>query len=408
MIERVLQTVKRLIPKGLFEALAPVYHYKLALLAALWYRFPSREIQVVAVTGTKGKSSTAEIINAILEEAGYKTALSSTIRFKVGERSEPNGLKMTMPGRFFMQRFLRQAADEGCHWAIIEMTSEGTRQFRHKFIDLDALVVTNIAPEHIEAHGSFEKYLEAKLKIARQLERSRKPNKTLIVNSDDRTLQVFMRTEVPNKILYGLAQAPHFVHRTRLPGEFNKYNVLAAATFARHIGIKDEVVARAIDKLEGVPGRMQFIKAGQNFNVVVDYAHTPDSLEKVYQTLKGAGKLICVLGGTGGGRDKWKRPLMGGIADKYCSHIILTDEDPYDEDPQRIVDEISRGIKDKEKVEIIMDRRNAIARAKTLAREGDTVIITGKGTDPYIMGPRGSKVPWSDASVSREELAKTI
>src|SRR3989344_5946083 len=191
-MDKFLQTIKRFIPKGIFNALAPIYHNKLALLGAVFYRFPSQKIKVVGVTGTKGKATTVELINAILEEDGQKTALAGALRIKVGEKSEPNKFKMTMPGRFFVQRFLRRAVSAKCDWAILEMTSEGTELFRHKFLDLDALVFTNLSPEHIESHGSYENYVAAKLKIAKALAKSRKSNKTIIVNNDDKEAGKFL------------------------------------------------------------------------------------------------------------------------------------------------------------------------------------------------------------------------
>jgi UDP-N-acetylmuramoyl-L-alanyl-D-glutamate--2,6-diaminopimelate ligase len=173
-MDSLLYHIKRLIPTALLGKLQPPYHYLLSLLGALIYHFPSKEITVIGVTGTKGKSSVVEILNAIFEADGKRTALSGTIRFKIGEKSERNLFKMTMPGRFFVQKFLRDAVNAGCEIAIIEMTSEGVRQFRHTFIHLDALVFTNLSPEHIEAHGSYEKYIAAKLKLARSLQNSQK------------------------------------------------------------------------------------------------------------------------------------------------------------------------------------------------------------------------------------------
>ena len=181
-MEKVLALAKRIIPKNLVAKGRPIYHYLLAFLGAVYYRFPSKRIKVVAITGTKGKTTTVELVNAILEEAGFKTALASTLRFKIGEKSEDNKFKMTMPGRFFLQNFLRKAVGTGCDWAVIEMSSEGAKQFRHKFIDLDALIFTNLAPEHIESHGSYQKYLEAKLSIAKALEESSKKEKVIVSN----------------------------------------------------------------------------------------------------------------------------------------------------------------------------------------------------------------------------------
>ncbi len=384
-----------------------IYHYKLALMGAILYGFPSRAIKVIAVTGTKGKSTTLELLNAILEEAGLKTALSSTIRFKIGNESNPNLYKMTMPGRFFLQKFLSQAVKAGCQYALIEMTSEGVKQSRHKFIELDALIFTNLAPEHIEAHGSYQKYLDAKLKIASALEKSSKRAKILVVNSDDKEAQKFLAFDIEHKIKFSLEEWPRWNFETSLPSDFNRYNILAAATLAKTLGIDEQTIRAAIAKVKSVPGRMERAQ-----NVIVDYAHTPDSLRQVYEICRAelakenkGGKLICVLGGTGGGRDRWKRPVLGTTAEKYCDQIILTDEDPYDEDPLQIMNDVGSGI-ESHKFETIVDRKAAIQKAVMSSKPEDLVIITGKGTDPYIMGPKGTKTPWSDIRIVKEALDK--
>jgi len=195
---------------------------------------------------------------------------------------------------------------------------------------------------------------------------------------------------------------------SRLRGLFNIYNILAAANFGKALGISILAIKRAIEKVEEIKGRAQIIPfdfaQGKKFEVVVDYAHTPDSLRAIYQAFPNK-KKICILGNTGGGRDKWKRPAMGKIADEFCDKIILTDEDPYDEDPKQILAEIATGIKN-HRPEIVLDRREAISRALSQARGGDLVLITGKGTDPFIMGPNNSKIPWGDEQVVREELEK--
>lgn len=410
--------LKRIIPSPVFKFFQPIYHYLLALAGAIRYGFPSRGLCVIGVTGTKGKSSTTEILNAILEKTGLKTALSNTIRFKIGGDSEKNLYKMSMPGRFFMQNFLYRAKKAGCTHAIIEMTSEGARQFRHKWIDLDAFVFTNISPEHIESHGSYEKYRAAKLSIGKLIESSEKSGKVAVVNGDDAEAFRFSALKAENKISYSLADAKPFstdargsvftFHgmeiRPKLIGLFNIYNAMAAAATARALGISDEKIKEGIESVSVIFGRVEKVNAGQDFDVVVDYAHTADSLEKLYQTFPNQRK-ICVLGNTGGGRDAWKRPEMAKIADNYCDRIILTDEDPYDEDPRKIVNEMKNAVLEKP-CEIIMDRRQAIARAISYARPGNAVLISGKGTDPFIMGPHGSKQPWSDVDVAREELLK--
>lgn len=410
--------LKKIIPRTLLQRLLPFYHHSLALLGALRYGFPSKRIKVIAVTGTKGKSSVTEMVTAILEEAGHKVALSSTIHFKIAGHEERNLYKMTMPGRMFMQSFLRRAVDAGCQYAVIEMTSEGARYWRHAFIELDALIFTNLAPEHIESHGSFENYLAAKLRLRDALEKSSKKNKAIIANADDAYGAVFMEVPSATKIGYRLADAAPFTAddsgsnfmfdgitvRSPLKGEFNILNMLAAALVAKHMGVPTPTIAQALSKLSLIRGRVEHVDAGQDFLVIVDYAHTAESLESLY-TAFGNHRRICVLGNTGGGRDTWKRPLMGSIAEQYCDEILLTNEDPYDEDPVAIISAMKSGMKTKEP-KIILDRREAIRTALRLAQTNDAVLITGKGTDPYIMGPNGSKMEWDDAAVAREELSK--
>lgn len=420
MYNSILDISRRILPSFILRGLLPSYHWTLSLLAAIWYRFPSRQIKVIAITGTKGKSSTVEILNAILEEAGYKTALSNTIRFKVGDISTENLYKMSMPGRFFAQRLLHKAVKAGCDYMIMEMTSQGALLHRHRWIELDAFVLTNISPEHIEAHGSFESYVDAKLDIARSLGRSEKKNRALIVNADDAQADRFLACDADRKTSYSIHDVePYILQKegldfnldgrranSHLSGLFNLYNITAAVTAAKSQGVTPEVMVRAIGKFNGIPGRVEHIEAGQDYTVVVDYAHTADSLEKLYQVFPTT-KNICVLGGTGGGRDTGKRAVMGKIADTYCDEIILTNEDPYDEDPESIVADIKAGITNK-KIEIIMDRREAIRTALRHANLGSTVLISGKGTDPYIMEAKNKRTPWSDAEIAREELQKLV
>ncbi len=418
MLERILSITRKVLPERLAAAIRKPYHSTLAFLAALRYGFPSKKVKVVAITGTKGKTSATEIVNAILEEAGYKTALSNTIRFKVGPESTDNLYKMSMPGRFFVQKFLRRAVNAGCQYVVLEVTSQGAILNRHRFISFDALIFTNIAPEHIEAHGSFEKYVAAKLSIADAVAKSSKKPTILVANADDAQTARFMEKPFDQKVPYSLLDADPYkilpegfdmiVHGTpihsHLSGEFNIYNELAAIAFAKTQGIGMAVCKKAIEHMTLIRGRVEKIDEGQNFEVVVDYAHTPDSLQKFYDVFKGK-RRICILGNTGGGRDVWKRDEMAKIAAHECDEIILTNEDPYDDDPQQIVNDMASAIPNTP-ARKIMDRREAIAHAFTLAQPGDAVLITGKGTDPYIMGPNDTKIPWSDAQVCREELRK--
>ena len=425
MVTRALNVLRRLIPKRLFTALQPPYHALLAAAGAIAYRHPSRHIKIVAVTGTKGKSTVAELLSAMLESHGFKTALSSTIRFKVGDVSEQNTYKMTMPGRLFVQRFLRRAVDARCDWAIFEMTSEGVKQFRHRHVLLDGLIFTNLSPEHIEAHGSFEAYRDAKRSLAVALEESTKKDRVLVANSDDPEGGWYLARSVPVKLPFSLADAELFTKtgdgyeltfrstkvNLHLPGKFNIYNMLAAATFAERQGVSVKTIKRVVEGFRGVRGRVEFVQR-EPFTVVVDYAHTANSLEQFYHIFEGS-RNVCVLGSTGGGRDAWKRPRMAEVAEENCEYVILTNEDPYDEDPDKILREMLAGIRNRHKVELILDRRRAIGRALALAREAVAagskrvnVLITGKGTDPFIVGAQGAKTPWDDTDVVREELEK--
>jgi UDP-N-acetylmuramoyl-L-alanyl-D-glutamate--2,6-diaminopimelate ligase len=383
------------------------YHFSLALLGALIYNFPSKNLKVIGITGTNGKSTTVEFVTAIFEEAGIKTASQSSIRFKIGDKETPNIYKMTMPGRFFIQKFLRQAANAGCKYAIIEVTSEGIKQFRHKFINFEAALMTNLSPEHIEAHGGFKNYRKAKGKLFGAAKNIH------IINIDDENAGYFMQFPAKKKIAYGLEKGD--INKKLmslnliLPGSFNIYNALAAICVGWSQGINLNVCKRAVEKVEKIPGRMEEVISAP-FKVYVDYAFTPNALEKVYQTLKNPSdggqekKLICVIGAAGGGRDKWKRPVLGRIAAKYCGEIIVTNEDPYDENPAEIIDQVAKGAGEKAKK--ISDRRDALRAALAMARPGDIVVATGKGSEPWICCSGGEKIPWDEKKIVLEELRK--
>ena len=414
-----LRSLLRLLPNPVRECLLSYYHLFLSLVGALWYGFPSRKLIVIGVTGTKGKSSTAELIRAILIEAHKKVAIVGTIRFAIGNKEERNLFKMTMPGRFFIQAFLARAVRAGCTHVIVEVTSEGARQFRHRGLSMDALVFTNLSPEHIESHGSFEKYAEAKLSIAKHLSRSKKRPRVFVANTDDAYGEKFLSLPAEVRRPFTLkdvvieklsAEGSLFTYKgvhfsLRIPGTFNIHNALGAIEVCDAFGVPFSTSAVALSKVPRIPGRAERIQMGQSFEVVVDYAHTPESLRAIYEAFPS--RRICVLGNTGGGRDSWKRPVMGGVADTYCAVAYLTDEDSYDEKLEDILGAMEKGFS-KITPTLITDRREAIARALREAKVGDAVIITGKGTDPYIMGPKGTKVPWSDKEVAQEELAKVL
>jgi len=407
----------RLLPKEVHGFLLGLYHRGWALGSALACGLPARRLTVIGVTGTKGKSSVSEMLFAILRHAGYPTAVAGTIRFAINEDSRLNLFKMTMPGRAFLQTFLARAVREGAKYVVLEVTSEGAKQFRHLCLDMDALVFTNLQREHIESHGSMEKYAEAKFQLGLALASSSKRPRAIIANSDNTYSKPYLELPVETVLPFGQEDATELSLRDGEvsfrydgvlftiphPGMFSVLNALAAIKTAAWLGVPLPVCSEALGALTVIPGRAEHIEAEQDFLAVVDYAHTPDSLKALYGAY-GKRRKICVLGNTGGGRDTWKRPLMGKIAEEHCDEVILTNEDPYDEDPVAIIDAMKSELT--RPVQTIMDRREAIHTALSLARSGDAVLITGKGTDPYIMEANGKKTSWSDAQVVREELEK--
>lgn len=407
--------IRNLLPRGAINA----YHLGVAFLSAAIYGFPSKKIKVIGVTGTNGKSTVISIASKILETSGLKVAAMTSIMFKIGDEEQENKLKMTMPGRFVINKFLSEAARAGCDIALIETTSEGVAQNRHKFIDFKTAVITTLNPEHIESHGSFENYKKAKGSFFASVE------DTHIINIDDAHAKYFLSFPAKRIITYGIdnqadikgedVRVSYDGSKFRVQGydfdlkilcSFNVYNALAAIAIATSEGVKLEDCRKGIKEVDQIPGRMEKI-IDEPFKIFVDYAFIPAALEKVYEFVKPQnGKLIAVLGACGGGRDKWKRPVLGGIADQYADIIIVTNEDPYDEDPKSIIDEVSVGVKNKDKLIKILDRRQAINRALSLAEDGDVVMITGKGCEPWICIEDGKKIPWDDRRVVKEELDK--
>ena len=408
---------KKILRKVTPHFLLNFYHWLWAFLGALIYGFPSRKLIVIGVTGTSGKSTTIDFITRILEEAGHKVASTSSIRFKIADKEWKNEMKMTMPGRFVIQKVLKQAVDAKCKYAVLEVTSEGIKQFRHKFINFHTAVFLNLTPEHIESHGSFENYRAAKRELF-------KATKNLhIINADDENAKYFVDIPAKEKYLFGIKnnladlRAQHISSKNgslnfsanneeftiNLLGDFNVSNALAAISVGILQNISLEICKTALHKVTGIPGRLEVV-AKDPFWVVVDYAITKEQLEASYKSLQGR-PLVCVLGSCGGGRDAWKRPVLGKVASQYCKEIIITDEDPYDEDPLEIMQQVAEGVGQKPH-SIVLDRKEAIKKALEIAEPKDTVIITGKGAEPQMALANGKIIPWDDRQIVRDELSK--
>lgn len=426
--------IKKLLKKVLPAFLINTYHLILTFFGAAFFGFPSRDLKVIGVTGTNGKSTTVEFITKILEEAGFRVASISSIKFKIGKKEWPNLLKMTMPEGFLIQKFLRKAKKEKCDYMVLEVTSQGIIQHRHRFIKFDVALITNLLPEHIEAHKGFENYKKAKGKLFEVTKNIH------IVNLDDKNAEYFLQFPAKKKYGFGLetsrkneeektsdkvdevVKAESLVEsqdgvsfflkgskiHLKLLGKFNVYNALAAIACALSQGIDMETCKKGLEKINNIPGRMEIV-VEDPFWVIIDYAVVPESLEEVYreiQTLFSPNRMICVFGACGGGRDRQKRPKLGRIASRYCQEIILTNEDPYDEDPEKILQEIEEGIEDKTKVTKILDRRKAIREALKRAKEKDVIVLTGKGCEPWICLAQGKKIPWDERKVVKEELQR--
>ncbi len=448
--------IKEIIKKFIPRFLLRWYHKILALAANVFYGFPSNKLIVIGVTGTNGKSTTVHLIAKMFEGAGFKVGATSTVGFKVAGEECLNKKKMTMLGRFALQKLLRRMVAAGCRYAVIETSSQGVEQFRHLGVNYDVAVFTNLTPEHIEAHGGFKNYKKAKGKFFQHL--TAKPRKIIdgkvvskvsVVNLDDEHAEYFAEFSADEKYGYGINfqfpisnfqisskfQVPSsklikaenmalgsngvdFTVRgvpfhLNLLGEFNIYNSLAAAAVGLSQGLSLDTISKSLEKVRGVPGRMEFVDEGQNFKVLVDYAPEPESMKKLYETVRSSafvssgGKIIHVLGSAGGGRDKSRRPVLGRIAAENADYVIITNEDPYDEDPLEIINQVAVGAVGKvESVNLfkILDRGEAIAKALGLARENDLVIITGKGSEQAICVANNKKIPWDDREKVREIL----
>jgi UDP-N-acetylmuramoyl-L-alanyl-D-glutamate--2,6-diaminopimelate ligase len=423
--------MKKLLKKIIPKKLLAFYHLSLAKMAAVVYGHPSDKMIVVGVTGTKGKSTTSILIGKMLMAAGHKVGWTGTATFRVADREWLNDKKMTMLGRFALQKLLAEMVKAGCEYAVVETSSEGIAQFRSAGINYDAAILTNLSPEHLEAHGGFENYKNAKLKLFKNLAASpqktingKKISKLIAVNADCTYAEEFMAPKADAKIGFRPSDASeikkengvtsfklfHEEFKTKLLGEFNLENIIAAASVCRSLGVPLSAIRSAVWETETLPGRMEFVLT-EPFKVVVDYAHEPASTEKLYEGVRELKpfRVIQVFGGTGGGRDKSRRAVMGEMAARFCDIVVVTTDDPYDEDPAAIAESVAKGAENNGKTRgkdlfIEADRKKAIALAVSLARPGDVILVTGKGSEQK-MAIGDKLIPWDDRNICREVLA---
>ena len=419
-------------------------HFLRAWLAYWWYGRPARKLIVVGVTGTKGKTTTCRLVASALEAGGHKVGLLSTVEFQIGEKRWLNDKKMTMLGRGQIQRMLRQMVEAGCTYVVVETSSEGILQWRHYGLLYDISVFTNLGTEHQERHGGFENLRRDKGKIFAGLAKTKhkivdgkRVEKVIVANSDDVQAEYYLQFSADKKFTFSLKnqnpisqipnlvgkiissdptgtnfEAGNFNYRLNIIGEFNVPNALAAIVVAQSQGIAKEKIADGLASVKLVEGRMEEVRAGQDFKVIVDYAHEPMSFTELFTSLRkmvGEKKIISVIGSDGGGRDKGKRTKMGEIAGRLTDYVVITDVNCYDEDPHEIAEMLAvgsrqSGKKDNADLFIEVDRYRGIAKAISLAKQGDVVAILAKGTEPFIGVAGGKKIPWDDRKIAREIL----
>ncbi len=436
----VKSVIKQLIPAGVLS----FYHKMLAMCANIRYWYPSRKLVVIGVTGTKGKSTTVLMITKMLEQAGHTVGSMNSIFFQIGEKHWANKTKQSMLGRLKLQKMLRKMVRAGCTHVVLEVTSEGILQHRHHGIAFDIVAFTNLSPEHIDSHGSFTAYRHAKETIFKELlKQHRKKNvpKAIVVNGDDELSEKFLRYGADikwivhqqcngqrtdkNKERILCADAIEqtidgttitigktYIHLP-LHGVHMAENALLALACVQPLGVSINAGEEALEHITHIPGRSDIFTTKKGVHVMVDYAHEPKSFEAIMKTAEhiSTGKMIVLFGVTGGGRDTSKRPVMGTIAAKHADYIILTTDDPYDDDPQELVDAIAPGIEatgngwqEETNWWKIVDRKEAITKALTLAKKGDIVLLLGKGSEQTMAVKGGKYIKWNDMDAVKELL----
>ena len=427
------KAVKKLIPAGLFPAIEPYGHLVEAFAFNTVNGFPGRGLKVIGVTGTNGKTTTAFMIHRMLQSAGYRTGLMTTVAWGVGDDIQHQIHHYTnVPMPEFMQRLKKMRAAK-VDYLVLEVTSQALAQNRVWGVPFSVAVMTNVTHEHLDYHRTFERYRDAKRLLFKRANRNRRGLRAGVVNAEDPSSELFAG-DVTKPVLYGvkkgdlratklslspsgssytakIADDEYSIH-CHLPGSFNVYNSLAAVAAGRQIGLDRKQIEKGVAALESVEGRMTRIDEGQDFDVIVDYAHTPDSFEKLFKDLKPVvkGKLI-VMFGSAGRRDEAKRAVQGELAGHYCDEVVLTEEDDRDIDGLQILNEIAAGAqkagkkRDKD-LFLVHDRTEAVNFTIGRAQKGDTVLLLGKGHEKTIERSGGREDSWDEIGTAKKAVRK--
>jgi len=396
----------------MWQKIKNIYHLLRAFLACIYFGFPSKKLTIIGVTGTDGKTTTSHMIYEILKSAGKKVSLISSIHAQIGEKSYDTGFHVTTPDPVALQRFLKKVADSRSEYLVLEVTSHGLDQNRIFGIDFDFAVLTNITHEHLDYHKSFENYLLAKARLF-------KSTKVSILNLDDPTFSKVKKRANGKIITYSINKKADFAPKNfplklKIPGEYNLSNALSAAALATQIGISKKIITKALNNFQGVKGRMEEVDLGQDYQVIVDFAHTPNGLKQALKSLRSGiedeGSRIIAVFGAAGERDKLKRPKMGEVAARYADICVLTAEDPRTENVEDICWQIAQGLVKSGKKESrdfykIYDRQSAIEFAVKLAKPSDIVVCFGKSHEKSMCVGK-KEYPWDEFKAVERAIKK--
>lgn len=436
VVHKLLNIFRRILPAWVFQ----LQHYLEARIAQVLYRNPSKSMFTIGIVGSKGKTTTANILWGILNDAKNPAGLIGTSDIQIADETIKNHWHKTMPGRWYTQQLLSKMKAAGCKYVILEVPSEAQQNWRHIGINFDLIIFTNVTNEILAIHkNSLEllhihnkRLLKNLHKLKKKKLEDKKIPKTVIANKDSEFFDQYANLKADKHLSYSIDSASDFKpsdvksgltgstfkllgqnFKLNVPGSINVSNATAAIATASTIGQSPKHISDKLADYKGVPGRMNLIDQGQPFTVIIDYAHEESGLsylvEWANQSKPKGANVISLICGQGGGRDVKKRPLMGEIAAKNCQSVVISNDDVYDDDPQDIIDDIVKGCKkvrpDLKGIYQIQDRRNGIAKALSLAKKNDIVLITGKGNDPSSI-IAGVKIPWDEYAVTKEELAK--